>query len=60
MLSLTKPKIVFCETWNIGFVREALLELNPVVPILTFGGKVEGARIVDDFLRETENENDFT
>lgn len=59
MLTLTMPKIVFCETRNIDFVREALLGLGLTVPIFTFGEKVDGARMVDDLLRKTGTEEDF-
>lgn len=59
MLALTMPKIIFCETRNIEFVREALLGLGLTVPIFTFGAKVDGARIVDDLLSKTGTEEDF-
>lgn len=60
MLKLTLPKIVFCETKNIDFVREALLGLGLTVPIFTFRAKVDGSRIVDDLLLKTGTEEDFT
>lgn len=59
MLALTLPKIVFCETRNIDFVREALLGIDLNVPIFTFGDKVDGSGIVDDLLRKTGTEEDF-
>lgn len=59
MLALTMPKTIFCETWNISFVREALLGLGLTVPIFTFGAKVDGARLVDVLLRKTGTEEEF-
>lgn len=62
MLALTKPKIVFCDTTNIGFVREALGILGLVIPIYTFGNVENEAgdvKCVDELLIETGNEDDF-
>lgn len=59
MLALTRPKIVFCEARNIGFVREALLELDLDSQLFTIGEKVDGAEIVDDLLRKTGTEDEF-
>lgn len=59
MMAMTRPKIVFCETRNLGTVRESLRGLELVVPIFTFGAKADGARIVDDLLESTGLEHEF-
>lgn len=49
MLALTRPKVIFCDDYNINTVREALKQLQLNVPIFTFSAKVDGgARLVDE------------
>lgn len=59
MLALTKPKLLFCDAGIIVAVRLALQQLQMPIPVFTFGGKVDGARVVDDLFTETGYEKDF-
>lgn len=59
MLSVTMPKIVFCETGNIHFVRAALLQIGLTIPIFTFGASVDGSSLVSDLMRKTGDEEEF-
>lgn len=36
MMQMTKPKLIFCQAYNIGTVREVLKQLQISVPIFTF------------------------
>ena len=59
MLSVTKPKVVFCDGDNAITVREALIQSHLSVPIYVFGQKVEGFLQVEELFAETGNESDF-
>lgn len=48
MFNLTKPKVIFCDDYNIVTVRKALLQLQLTVPIFTLSSKVDGARWVNE------------
>lgn len=52
-MQLTKPKLIFCDVDNIATVREVLKQLRIIVPIFTFDGKVDGARLVDELFIDT-------
>ena len=59
-LKLTKPKIIFCETEKLIELREAMKQSNISVPIVTFDKRADDAMFIDDFLKESGNENLFT
>lgn len=57
MLEFTKPAAMFCDHDNIATLRAALRHLQMTIPVFTFGGKVDGARRVEDLLTPTEDED---
>lgn len=59
MIEFTKPSAMFCDHDNITTLREALRELQMTIPVFTFGGKVDGARRVEDLFAPTEDEDYF-
>lgn len=58
-MSLTKPKIIFCETEKFHDVREALKRINLEAPIVTFDKRLDEVMFIDDFLKETGTEQDY-
>lgn len=50
MLKKTQPKIIFCDSYNVLSIRDSLKLLKATVPIFAFGGKVDGARMVEELL----------
>lgn len=59
MLKLTKPKLIFCESNNVLRIRDSLKVLNTAVPIFGFGGKVDGARMVEELFIPCGDEEEF-
>lgn len=58
-MQLTNPKLIFCDAGNITTVREAIKQLQISVPIFTFDGKVDGARLVDELFIDTGTNIDY-
>lgn len=59
MLGQSQPKLVICETNNLGYVREAMHEHRLDIPVFLFGNGQDGARSVDELLVKTDMEEDF-
>lgn len=56
MLGQTKPKIVFCESKNIGLIRIALKKNKHTARLFTFDQRVKDAEFVDDLLAPVAKE----
>ncbi len=59
ILKMTKPKIIFCDSNNVLCIRDSLKLLKTTVPIFAFGGKVDGARMVEELFIPCESEDTF-
>lgn len=59
IMKLTQPKLIFCDSNNVLNIREALKTSNATVPIFAFGGKVDGARMVEELFIPSEGEEMF-
>lgn len=60
MLSITKPKLVFCDVDLYDLVRECLNELeNEAIAIFTFGGQNDESIPVETLFEERSEEDTF-
>lgn len=59
IMKMTKPKIIFCDSNNVLCIRDSLKVLKITVPIFAFGGKVDGARIVEELFIPCEDDEMF-
>lgn len=58
-MKMTQPKIIFCDSNNVLCIRDSLKLLKTTVPIFAFGGKVDGARMVEELFVPCENDELF-
>lgn len=59
IMKMTQPKIIFCDSNNVLCVRDSLKLLKTSVPIFAFGGKVDGARMVEELFVPCEKNDLF-
>ncbi|XP_037028941.1 4-coumarate--CoA ligase 1-like [Bradysia coprophila] len=59
IMKMTQPKIIFCDSNNVLSIRDSLKLLKTTVPIFAFGGKVDGARMVEELFVPCENDELF-
>lgn len=60
MLSITKPKVVFCDTDVSEAIENVLEKLEIDARIFTFGGQCGNSVPVEELLTETNDEEYFT
>lgn len=59
MLSITRPKVMFCDANIYDLVQECLNNLENYVKIFTFSGQSGDSIPVEDLFGEVEGENTF-
>lgn len=59
MLGQTKPKIIFCETTNIGVIKKALQEIGLDSKLYTSDGKVEGEHFIQELFKDHGDDLSF-
>lgn len=60
MLSITKPKVMFCDVDVYDLVCECLNELESDAPIYTFSGNTDDSIPVETLFEEILEANEFT
>lgn len=60
MLSITKPKIVFCDVDIYNLMRECLDDLKNDAIVFTFSGQTADSVPVENLFDEVEGENSFS
>lgn len=60
MLSITQPKMMFCDVDVYDLVRECLNELENDARIFTFSGQSGDSEPVENLFEETEEESEFS
>lgn len=60
MISITKPKLMFCDAALVELVRECLEELENEATVYSFGDEVENATPVEHIFEETPDEKEFS
>lgn len=60
MISITAPKVVFCDAEIQSLVQECLQELENDAIVFTFGGTADGSTSVEQVFEKIPGENMFT
>lgn len=60
MLSITKPKVIFCDVDIYNLMHECLNDLEMEAMIFTFSGQTEDSVPVEQLFEEIEGEDSFS